>query len=101
MITPPPQTAKELARESARLARAWEYLAPMIPKRRFLVFGLWISNEHGAVTLASALAGGGFQSPEVSPKRRWFRRGWHVAAASRVDPDVNQATVTALMEHFV
>jgi hypothetical protein len=68
----------------------------MIPKRRFLVFGLWISNEHGAVTLASALASAGFQSPDVSPKRRWFRRGWHVAAASRVDPDVTQATVSGV-----
>jgi hypothetical protein len=70
MITPPPQTAKELARESARLARAWEYLAPMIPKRRFLVFGLWINNEHGAVALASALASAGIPP---SPARKIIR----------------------------
>jgi hypothetical protein len=101
MMTLPAPVARTLAREQSRLAQYWEFVAPTIVKRPFLAFGLWVRNEHGAVSLATALANAGFQSPEVVPGRRWFRQGWHVSAASRVKPDVTQGTVNALLEQVV
>ena len=39
--------------------------------------------------------------PFPHPGLGWFRRGWHVAAASRVNPEATQATVDALLERIV
>jgi len=92
------KAAKALRREQEQVSLHWAVVAKAIGKGPFVNFVLWTSAEHAAIELANALTKAGFQSPVISPGRRWFRKGWYVGAALHVPEEPAQGEILLLLE---